>query len=86
MCASEQLFAETPSRVLVAVPSEQVQRLQQILSEGDVSARILGRVTGGEFKVSLAGADQPVISCHIRDLKQPWAEALEDALHSEVPA
>jgi phosphoribosylformylglycinamidine synthase len=91
MSAGEQLFAETPSRALVAVPAEQVQRLQQILSAGDVTARILGRVTprretGGEFKISLAGADKPVISCHIRDLKQPWADALEDALHSEVPA
>ena len=91
MSAGEQLFAETPSRALVAVPAEQVQRLQQILSAGDVTARILGRVTsrretGGEFKISLAGADKPVISCNIRELKQPWAEALEDALHSEVPA
>ncbi len=86
------LFGERPSRVVIAVKREEVSRVQQILSEGDVKATWLGVVTDGKFKVhgreSGAGAGDAhgctLIETTTGELRSGWAGALEEALHGMV--
>jgi phosphoribosylformylglycinamidine synthase II len=86
------LFGERPSRVVVAVKREEVSRVQQILSEGDVTATWLGVVTDGKFKVhgresgAAVGEERgcTLIETTTEELRRGWAGALKEALHGMV--
>jgi phosphoribosylformylglycinamidine synthase len=81
------LFGERPSRVVIACKREEVSRVQQILSEGDVPATWLGVVTQGRFNVhgkDAGGGACKLIETTTDALREGWAGALESALHGVV--
>jgi phosphoribosylformylglycinamidine synthase subunit PurL len=81
------LFGERPSRVLIACKREEVSRVQQLLSEGDVTATWLGVVTQGKFNVhghDAGGGACRLIETTTEALRRGWAGALESSLHGTV--
>ncbi len=83
LAPAAQLFHEDASRILIACDPADAQRIQQILSEGP-SATLLGKVTGGEFRIATNGKAGPLIATTTAKLQQPWAEALEASLGAEI--
>jgi phosphoribosylformylglycinamidine synthase len=78
-------FSEDASNVMVTVSAEHSRRLLEIVEkEFGFLAAPLGKTTNGEFR--LVWESQPFIESTISDLHQPWAGALESALHYEVTA
>ncbi len=77
------LFGERASRVLVSCVPGNRQVIQEIADSHSIQVGFLGR-TGGDRLVIQRGAIAAV-SAYVCDLKNVWAEALESALHSDVP-
>ena len=77
------LFGEQASRVLVCCVPGDRQLIQQIAAKHTIQAEFLGR-TGGDRLVIRRGPSDAV-SVYIADIKNVWAQALECALHSDVP-
>ena len=78
------LFAETASTMLLTAAPGKVAEIESLASEsGFLTARI-GTTGGDRLDISVYG--DCVISSPLEDLRQPWAEALESALHDEVLA
>jgi phosphoribosylformylglycinamidine synthase subunit PurL len=77
------LFGERASCVLVSCVPGDRQTIQQIAAKHKIQAEFLGR-TGGERLVIRRGSSDAV-SVYIADIKNVWAQALECALHSDVP-
>jgi len=77
------LFGEQASRVLVSCVPGDRQTIQQLAAKHNIQAEFLGR-TGGEKLVIRRGSSNAV-SVYMADIKNVWAQALECALHSDVP-
>jgi len=77
------LFGEQASRVLVCCVPGDRQLIQQVAAKHTIQADFLGR-TGGDRLVIRRGPSDAV-SVYIADIKNVWAQALECALHSDVP-
>jgi len=77
------LFGEQASRVLVSCVPGDLQTIQQLAAKYSIQAEFLGR-TGGEKLVIRRGSSDAV-SAYIGDIKNVWAQALECALHSDMP-
>jgi len=77
------LFGEQASRVLVSCVPGDRQAVQQIAAKHTIQTEFLGR-TGGE-KLVIQRGPSDAISVYIADIKNVWAQALECALHSDVP-
>ena len=77
------LFGEEASRVLVSCVPGDRQTIQQVAAKYTIQAQFLGR-TGGE-KLVIRRSSSDAISVYIADTKNVWAQALECALHSDVP-
>ena len=77
------LFGEQASRVLVSCVPGDRQTIQQVAAGHAMQAEFLGR-TGGE-KLVIRRGSSGAISVYIADTKNVWAQALECALHSDVP-
>ena len=77
------LFGEKATRVLVSCVPGNRQAIQQVAATHNIQAEFLGR-TGGERLVIRRGPSDAV-SVYIADIKNVWAQALECALHSDVP-
>jgi phosphoribosylformylglycinamidine synthase len=77
------LFGEQASRVLVSCVPGDRQTIQQIAAKYAIKAEFLGR-TGGE-KLAIRRGPVDAVSVYISDIKNVWAQALESALHSDLP-
>jgi len=77
------LFGEQASRVLVSCVPGDRQAIQQIASQHSIKSEFLGR-TGGEKLIMRRDATD-VVSVYISDIKNVWGQALESALHSDLP-
>ncbi|MDR3739563.1 MAG: phosphoribosylformylglycinamidine synthase subunit PurL [Terracidiphilus sp.] len=79
------LFAEESTQVIVTCPENSIQKVKDITDKfGFVTVLELGS-TGGE-SLAISIGDRVAVSAPISELKQPWAKALESALHDEVLA
>ena len=72
------LFHEAPSRVLLSVTEEHLDRVLQVAKEEGAPALVVGRTGGDELKVSVNGEE--LFSTAVDDLFQAWDTALEGML------
>lgn len=72
------LFGESPSRILITFAPENEQKIKETL--GDCPFEIIGKVTGTDLKVSVAGEEK--ISASVSDLQNTWKTSLEKQLEN----
>jgi phosphoribosylformylglycinamidine synthase len=72
------LFAETPSRVVISVAPEHLERVREIV--GDCPFEVIGKVSSADLKISIDGRE--LVSSPIADLESSWKNSLEDQLES----
>ncbi|MGH9789667.1 MAG: AIR synthase related protein, partial [Candidatus Acidiferrales bacterium] len=75
------LFGERGGRAVVSCDPAGLAQVQQIARKYGVSARAIGHVTQGEFRIQLNGA--VVIAAPVDSLREAWATALERALQTK---
>jgi len=74
----ELLFAETPSRFVVSLPSECLDGLAGIADDHDVELSTIGEVGGDELIVEVGG--RVVVRVEAAELERRWRTALRRAL------
>ena len=77
------LFGETPSRIVLSVSSEHVDRIFEVAQEFEVVAADIGEVGGSEYILDVQGdGNEP--GCHIQvpigTLHEQWSQSLEQKL------
>ena len=75
------LFGETGARAVVSTPETLLARLHAIAAQYGVVARVIGRVTRGDFRLSYNGAT--VIRDSPATLRAAWNRAIEHDLFGE---
>jgi phosphoribosylformylglycinamidine synthase subunit PurL len=81
---SAQLFAETPSRIIVTFDETARARLEEIAAGFNCPLTIIGRVGGEELRLTIDA--QPAISQNVTELEIHWRTALGKKLQAEVLA
>ena len=76
-------FGETPSRIVLSVSSEHVDRIFEVAQEFEVVAADIGEVGGSEYILDVQGdGNEP--GCHIQvpigTLHEQWSQSLEQKL------
>ena len=78
------LFAEPASTVLVTTASENIPEIEKLAEEFNFFCSRIGTTGGNRLEITVDG--QSFISAPLEELREPWAKALEAALHNEVTA
>jgi phosphoribosylformylglycinamidine synthase len=78
---AQQLFAETPARIVVSVKPEHMEQVQALAAQLGVPCDVVGKTGGSELTIVVNG--QTVIHRSINRLEQAWRTALPNAL--DVP-
>jgi phosphoribosylformylglycinamidine synthase subunit PurL len=76
------LFGEDASRVVLSCDPAQVSRIQQMAQKYGVAADLIGATIADNLEILLDG--KVVVSARMADLREAWAGALEQALHTET--
>ncbi len=76
-----ELFSEAPSRVLAAVPADQVGTVSARCARADVAVVDLGVAGGGHLRVDGAGG-APLLAVEVDELVAAWQDALPIALEA----
>ena len=76
------LFGEDASRVIVSCTPEHLRAVQQIAIKYGIAADVIGETVPEKLEISVDG--KVVVSAGIKDLRDVWAHALEQALHAET--
>ncbi|HJR07645.1 MAG TPA: phosphoribosylformylglycinamidine synthase subunit PurL [Pyrinomonadaceae bacterium] len=82
--AAAQLFAETPSRIVVSFDESARARLEEIANNLNCPLAIIGRVGGADLRITID--TQPAISQNVRELETHWRTALGNRLRAEALA
>jgi phosphoribosylformylglycinamidine synthase len=77
------LFGEDATRIVISCDANNTQAIQQMAVKSGLSADKIGVTGGRNLQISIDG--KKTISASVSELKQPWASALERALHVEAP-
>jgi phosphoribosylformylglycinamidine synthase len=72
------LFSETGARAIVSLPQASLARLLALAGQYKIAAFVIGRVTRGQFQLSLNGAT--VVRDHAASLREIWSGAIEHAV------
>ncbi len=75
------LFGERGARAVVSCDPAALAQVQQVARKWSVSARAIGHVTQGDFRIQLNGAT--MIAAPVDSLREAWATALERALQTK---
>ncbi len=75
------LFGERGARAVVSCDSAALARLRAIAGEYNVTAREIGRVTTGDFRILLN--EETVVDAQVDSLRTTWATAFESALQAK---
>jgi phosphoribosylformylglycinamidine synthase len=78
------LFAEPATTVLLTATEKHLGAIEKLAGEFKFLAVRIGTTGGDRLEVSVD--HQPLISASIAELRAPWAQSLEAALHDEVTA
>ena len=76
------LFGEDASRILVSCDQKYVERIKQVAVQFGLSAENIGNTVPENFEISLDG--RLAVNTPVLELKKAWANALEEALHTET--
>jgi phosphoribosylformylglycinamidine synthase len=74
-----QLFAETPSRVVVSFASENAERIRQVVESNRCPFQIIGKVTGSDLIITV---NEERISAPVSELETAWKTSLESQLEN----
>ena len=72
------LFAESPSRIIISVPEQQLERLKQIAAENMAPLSVIGRTGGDRMEILVDG--KPVIDRPVAEVEQGWRGVLPSIL------
>jgi len=72
------LFSETGARAIVSLPQASLARLLTAPAKYKIAVAVIGRVTRGQFQLSLNGAT--VVRDHSASLREIWSGAIEHAV------
>ena len=78
------LFAEPASTMLITAAPDHVLKIEQLAKDYNFFTARIGTTGGRRLEISVDG--EPFISATVEELRKPWANALESALHNEVLA
>jgi phosphoribosylformylglycinamidine synthase len=76
------LFGEDASRVVASCDGSNVERIKQLAVKYGLSADLLGETIPEKMEILVDG--RVVVSAGVSELKAPWANALERALHADT--
>jgi phosphoribosylformylglycinamidine synthase subunit PurL len=79
-----QLFAETPSRIIVSFDEAARARVEEIAAALNCPLSIIGRAGGTELRITVDG--QPAVSQNVSELETHWRAALGQRLQAEALA
>jgi len=82
LSVAAQLFAETPSRIIVSFNASARARVEEIAAELNCPCAVIGSVGGSELRITVDGA--PAISQHLAALETHWRTALGQKLKAEA--
>ncbi|HEV2763132.1 MAG TPA: phosphoribosylformylglycinamidine synthase subunit PurL [Pyrinomonadaceae bacterium] len=82
LSTAAQLFAETPSRVVVSFEEAALESVRRIAEESGCTFSLLGRAGGGELRVNADG--RPLISREVSELERAWRGSLESRVRAEA--
>lgn len=88
--AAVALFGESASQVIVTCAKENVEKVEELINGySELSSLLLGETGGKRVTIELANdiasaAGGVVIDASIAELRDPWANALESALHDQT--
>ncbi|HEY0098580.1 MAG TPA: phosphoribosylformylglycinamidine synthase subunit PurL [Pyrinomonadaceae bacterium] len=77
-----ELFAETPSRIIVSFDETARARLEEIAAEFDCPLAVIGRVGGQDLRITID--TQPAVSQNVNELETHWRTALGKKLQAEA--
>ena len=72
------LFSETPSRIVLSVDKSNVGAVQEIASEQNIPATVLGETGGDRIRIRVRG--EIVVDRSVSDVESAWREALPRSL------
>ena len=78
------LFAEPASTVLVTADPERVSEIEELAEHFNFNVARIGTTGGDRLEITVYG--DAFISASLAELREPWANSLEAALHNEVTA
>ncbi|HEX9917680.1 MAG TPA: AIR synthase-related protein, partial [Pyrinomonadaceae bacterium] len=81
---ASQLFAETPSRIVVSFDEAARARVEEIAAVLGCPISLIGRAGGAELRITVGG--QPVISQNVNELETHWRTSLGNKLQAEALA
>jgi phosphoribosylformylglycinamidine synthase subunit PurL len=79
--ATEILFNESQSRIVISVAADDAEKMMSILREGGVPSRQLGKVGGDELRVRIS---EKTFRWPIVDLYDDWFNAIRRAVEGET--
>jgi phosphoribosylformylglycinamidine synthase subunit PurL len=84
LSAADELFGETPSRVLVSFEEAQRTRLERIAAQAGAPLKFICRVGGARLRIKAGGREQ--VSQDVSELEALWRDSLGARLQVEVIA
>jgi phosphoribosylformylglycinamidine synthase len=84
LTVAAQLFAETPSRIVVSFDEAARARVEEIAASLGCPLSIIGRVGGAELRINIDG--QPAVSQNVNELETHWRTSLGRKLQAEALA
>jgi phosphoribosylformylglycinamidine synthase subunit PurL len=72
------LFAETPSRIVVSVADENLEKVLEIASAQNISATVIGRTGGNMLKIAVNG--EIIINRTVAEVEKVWRKVLPHML------
>jgi phosphoribosylformylglycinamidine synthase subunit PurL len=78
------LFAEPASSVLLTAAPEKIAEIAEIAEHFNFNLARIGTTGGDRLEIAVYG--ETLVSASVAELREPWAKALEAALHNEVSA
>jgi phosphoribosylformylglycinamidine synthase len=82
METSSCLFGELSGNVIISCSTECIDQIDRIAEKFGFIMEVLGDTTCGEFEISINRSLQ--VETTIADLRQPWSQSLESALHDQT--
>jgi hypothetical protein len=76
------LFGEDASRILISCDPQNVGRIQQLAVQFGLSAESIGETVQDKLEICVAAV--VAAAANVSELRDVWAGALEQALHTET--
>jgi phosphoribosylformylglycinamidine synthase II len=72
------LFAETPSRILLSVADENLEKIFEIAREQNIAATVIGRTGGDALRIAVNG--ETIVDRSVAEVEKVWRKVLPQKL------